>query len=373
MSFLRRFYYWAGMGRDVENFIKACILCAVTASRRGKGILVGWGLEPPRLACIHADYSGPFQATKRCNRYIFAMVDRATGWLEMHATEDCKAETAANLLLNQWVPRYGCPRKVVTDNGRHFTAKTFEEATKALGMRLVHSTIYHPQSNGMIERRFRDMGKAIKIFGQTHGEWDDILPIFTLATRNKLNKTTGYSPAMLLYGQELRLPTAIDAKVETWHDQPTELHKLLVRRKMVDEVINNKKEKLHNESVQEAEGRFKLIDWKVGQKVYCYVDRRAIGQSKKEWIRWSGPFEILEVRDSVLVLSRNGKKITMNQTKCIALKEPEGPSNRKDSGRPERARESDAGQSSQASTKIEGEKEQRIYPRVRGRLRGGDL
>src|SRR5690606_14349364 len=151
------------------------------------------------------------------------MVDRATGWLEMHATVDCKAETAANLLLHQWVPRYGCPRRVVTDDGRHFTARSFEEATRALGMRLVHSTIYHPQSNGMIERRFRDMGKAIKIFGRTYGEWDDILPIFTLATRNKLNKTTGYSPAMLLYGEELRLPTAIDAKVEVWRDQPTEL------------------------------------------------------------------------------------------------------------------------------------------------------
>ena len=208
----------------------------------------------------------------------------------------------------------------MSDNGRHFTAQAFEEATKGLGMKIRHTTAYHPQSNGMVERRFRDMERAIKAFGTTHGEWDEIIPIFTLATRNKINKSGGYSPAMLLFGEELRLPTAIDAKVETWHDQPSELYKLYERRRIVEEIIKKKKLESYEESERKLEERFQNIDWQVGQQVFCYVDRRTVGQSSKGLVRWSGPFEILEVRKSTLVVSRNGKEITINQTKCIAVR-----------------------------------------------------
>jgi len=177
----------------------------------------------------------------------------------------------------------------------------------------------------MVERRFRDMGRAIRIFGETHGEWDEILPIFLLATRNKVNKTTGFSPAMLLFGQELRLPNAIDAKVEEYHDQSTEYQKLLNRRALVDKVVHDKKYKLFQESEQEAQHRLELADWRVGQKAYMYVDRRIIGESRKGTISWCGPFDVVEVRKTTLVLLKNGKRVTANMTKCVGLKEPKIP------------------------------------------------
>src|SRR5690606_33901494 len=135
LSYVRRFWDWDGMSVDVSKFVSSCILCAINRpGGTGKGVMVGWGIEPPRLACVHADYCGPFQTTRRGNRYVFAIVDRATGWLELTATVDAKAETAAHVLLNHWVPRFGCPKIVVTDNGKHFTAQTFAEATRKLGM-----------------------------------------------------------------------------------------------------------------------------------------------------------------------------------------------------------------------------------------------
>ena len=93
LSYIRRFCYWDGMSVDVSKFVSSCILCAISRpGGRGKGVMVGWGIEPPRLACVHADYCGPFQTTRRGNRYLFAIVDRATGWLELTATVDAKAE-----------------------------------------------------------------------------------------------------------------------------------------------------------------------------------------------------------------------------------------------------------------------------------------
>ena len=188
-------------------------------------------------------------------------------------------------------------------------------------MKLRHVTPYHPQSNGLVERRFRDMGRTIKIFGQTQRDWDEILPIFLLTTRNKVNKTSGFSPAMMLFGEELRLPNAIDAKVETLHDQATEVQKLILRKAIVDKIANDKRRKLYEESVKTAQQRLEVIDWRVGQRAYCFEDRRVLGQSMKETISWSGPFEVVEVRQNTLVLLRKGKRMTVNQTKCVALKE----------------------------------------------------
>jgi hypothetical protein len=60
---------------------------------------------------------------------------------------------------------------------------------------------------------------------------------------------------MLLFGEELRLPTAIDAKVQTWHDHPSELYKLYERRRLVEEIIKRKKLEAYEESERKLEYR----------------------------------------------------------------------------------------------------------------------
>ena len=99
----------------------------------------------------------------------------------------------------------------------------------------------------------------------------------------------------------------------------------MFRRDLVSGIITEKKKKLHEESLKVAEERFQEKDFSVGQDIYVYVDSRAVGLCKKEWIRWSGPFKCLEVRDLTVVLMRNGRKATLSKTKCIALRALEVP------------------------------------------------
>jgi transposase InsO family protein len=92
------------------------------------------------------------KVTTAQNRYVLSIIDRATGWPEMLPTVDCTATTAVRVLIKTWICRYGVPKIVVSDNGRHFTAKQFKEATEVMGIRVKHPTTYHPQSNGVAER-----------------------------------------------------------------------------------------------------------------------------------------------------------------------------------------------------------------------------
>lgn len=48
------------------------------------------------------------------------------------------------------------PKAVLFDNGAHFKGKLLVVFCKRVGIRLTHSAVYHPQTNGKLEREFRD-------------------------------------------------------------------------------------------------------------------------------------------------------------------------------------------------------------------------
>lgn len=48
------------------------------------------------------------------------------------------------------------PHALIFDNGKTFKGKLLSAFCEQLGIRLIHSTPYHPQTNGKLERAFRD-------------------------------------------------------------------------------------------------------------------------------------------------------------------------------------------------------------------------
>ena len=94
--------WWPGMRADISKYVGSCIWCAmVAAGRNGKGLWVGWGLEPRRLECLHIDFCGPLKTAASQNRYVLSIIDRATGWPEMVPTVDCTAATAVKVLVER--------------------------------------------------------------------------------------------------------------------------------------------------------------------------------------------------------------------------------------------------------------------------------
>src|SRR4051794_3525555 len=93
---------------------------------------------------------------------------------------------------------------------------------------------YHPQANGMVERRFRDMNKAVRIFAS-------VGPHFLFGTRNMANSVTGFSPAELVFGEKIRTTLTLDGNFNRYYDQATELARTLYRLNMAEQVLSDKK------------------------------------------------------------------------------------------------------------------------------------
>ena len=98
-------YWWPKMRVDVNEYCRKCIICrAAKAGTTGKGLLVGWGIEPRRFEAVHIDFAGPLTKSTKGNSYVLSLVDRATGWIEMVPTPDRTTASAVNALLSVWIP-----------------------------------------------------------------------------------------------------------------------------------------------------------------------------------------------------------------------------------------------------------------------------
>ena len=100
---------------------------------------------------IAMDICGPFSLAERSNRYILVVADYFTKWSEMYPIPDQTAVSVANVFVNNWVIRWGCPRELHTDQGQHFEGVLFKEVCAMLDIQKTRTTPYFPQSDGMVE------------------------------------------------------------------------------------------------------------------------------------------------------------------------------------------------------------------------------
>jgi len=154
----------------------------------------------------------PFPASKRGNRYVVVMGDYFTKWVEAVAVPDQEARTVAEVFVNQFLAKFGAPRVIHTDQGRNFESRLLAEMCKMLGVKKTRTTVYHPQSDGMVERFNWTLGTMIVAYaaGNLHSGDEQLL---TMAYRATPHDSTRYSPNRLMLGREVAMP--VDVMVGT--------------------------------------------------------------------------------------------------------------------------------------------------------------
>src|SRR3569623_751830 len=229
-------------------------------------------------------------------------------------------ENAVKWLLGSWIPRFGVPKALVADNGSHFKSHELKEVCDKLSIKTKPIVPFHPKSNGAVERRFRELNKAVRIFASVDRDWESILPQFLFSTRNLENSVTGFSPAELVYGQKLRTTLSIDGNFNRFADLATELNRTLYRLNMAEQVVADKKLALFQKSKQRAEDRYDIVEYEEGDEVFTYVDVTPPGVVAREFVPWEGPFRVLKVRLMNLEIDKYGARVTVNKTKCIRVR-----------------------------------------------------
>jgi hypothetical protein len=131
--------------------------------------------------------------------------------VEAKPLANIKATTVQKFFWQNIVCRFGVPRELTVDNGKQFDCYTFKEYCKTLVTQEKFSSVYHPQSNGAVERANGLIFSAIKkcLFDQKKGKWVDELPKVVWSHNTTMSRATGFTPFRLLFGTEAMTPEEI--------------------------------------------------------------------------------------------------------------------------------------------------------------------
>jgi hypothetical protein len=97
------------------------------------------------------------------------------------------------------------------DNGKQFDCYSFKEYCKTLGTHAKFSSVYHPQTNGAVEKANELIFSGIKkcLFDQKKGKWTDELPKVIRSHNTTVSRATGFTPFHLLFGTEAMTPEQV--------------------------------------------------------------------------------------------------------------------------------------------------------------------
>ena len=90
------------------------------------------------------------------------------------------------------------------DSARALTAHDFKDFCFSIGTKLAFASVYHPQSNGVMERANGKIFTAVKkmLLDEKKGRWTELLPKAVWALNTTECRATGFTPFRLLYGSE---------------------------------------------------------------------------------------------------------------------------------------------------------------------------
>ncbi|XP_046868432.1 uncharacterized protein LOC124461845 [Drosophila willistoni] len=217
-------------------------------------------------------------------------MDYFTKWPECAAIPDQTAETVARALVQEVFRRFGVPFVLHSDQGRNFEAGVFQACMRLMTVEKTRTTPLHPQSDGMVERFNRTLLDYLAKFVSTsQHDWNELLPMALLAYRSAVLESSGYSPARLTFGRELRLPN--DLLFGTPAPVPTEVPEFLAK------LVNANARRQLLTAAQTNKIRYDLRshpqEFCPGDEVWLYSPSRRVGRCPKLQCDWIGPATIV--------------------------------------------------------------------------------
>ena len=309
---IRDRFYWVNYCEDVKSWCRKCPVCSASQgpSTRSRGRMQKYNVGLP-FERIAIDIAGPFPETDKGNRYILVAMDYFSKWPEVFALPNQEAVTVAEALVDNVFSRFGIPLELHSDQGRNFESKLFQKLCDLLGIHKTRTTALHPQSDGMVERFNKTIEEHLsKVVDQHQKDWDLYLPTFLMAYRSAVHDTTGLTPAMVLFGRELRLPC--DLAFGTPNNEEVTVTDYVdeLKVKLLD-VHELARERLRVASTR-MKTRYDLkansAGFQHGDKVWLWNPQRKKGKSPKLMQSWEGPYIVLKrINDVVYRIQRSPK------------------------------------------------------------------
>ena len=329
---LRQTFHWPSMSMDVYACVRACPPCArERMCLRKHSSFLKLFLPTRPLEFVAIDILGPLARTTQGNRFLLVISNRFLKLTKMVPPKRITAYTIARAFRDQWIFVCIAPVYFLSENGRQFTAKFFQEVYTKLGIQNLFTTTYHPQTNGQVERLNRTILAGLRHFAsEDQKHWDVFSNAVTFAYNTQVHSSTGWSPFELDLSRP-KGPLAMQAIASSSvaGEQPQQ-----VRQRFIEHISHLLAKT--RETLSASQARYKRnFDSGVnpaaplvpGQAVYLRRERKAEDKllpSHKLKPKVYRPFEVIPTNSHTLTIYRDGLLDKVSKDRVVLAPVVEG-------------------------------------------------
>lgn len=249
------------------------------------------------------DFVGPLPEIHGFN-YLWVVICRLTSQVHLipcHTTNT--ATDLSRIFLKEVVRLHGLPESIVSDRDSKFTSTWWKELHRLLGTKLLMSTAYHPQTDGITERANRSVAQIFRAsIRADQRDWLGKTPLVEFAINSSINETTGYAPFELVHGYMPRMLR----EVRYTHEAPPGVRAFAVQAMQNlydahDAIIASRVFQTHHANKK----RKKEFELKEGDQVYLSTKNLTIPKARTTKLspKFVGPYRVLDADSSRSVYS----------------------------------------------------------------------
>jgi len=196
-SLIKARFFWPRMYYHVRKFVNGCLQCQLHNKRTT--LTPGpMQIMPPPATPFHRigiDFQGPYPMTKNRNCYIFVAIDHLTRYIEAWPVTAPTAKVAIGVLEKFVIFNHGTPAEILCDRGSSFTSREFKSFAQKFHIKILFTTAYHPNTNGLCERANGTLKRILgKFVNETHRNWDKYVQKAVFAINIATHSVTQNSP-----------------------------------------------------------------------------------------------------------------------------------------------------------------------------------
>jgi len=207
VRWINREYYWPSARSWIQDYVKGCAICQQNKNlmHRTKTPLFRIPSDPEAKPFLHVamDLITGLPNSKGYDT-ILTIIDHgcSRGAIFLPCTTTITGPQIAKLYLDHLYRWFGLPKRIISDRDPRFTSHFGCALAKELGIQQNLSTAFHPQTDGLSERKNQWVEQYLRLITTNQEDWSDWLAIATLVHNSLANSTTGFAPNELLIGWE---------------------------------------------------------------------------------------------------------------------------------------------------------------------------
>lgn len=204
---LKNICYFPSFTKTIRHIVQSCDLCQKTKHNTTR---IAGSMNPilskNPLDKLLVDFYGPLPTGVFQFAYIFVVVDNFSRFIKLYPLRRANAKICIKKLTSDYFPSYGIPKNIVSDHGRQFVSKCWQNSLSKFNIQVTHTSVYHPQSNPS-ERVMRELGRMFRTYcHEKHSSWPQYVPYIEWTLNNTRHESTHHTPSELFLNQSQHNP-----------------------------------------------------------------------------------------------------------------------------------------------------------------------